>query len=113
MKTKKSNLKILIFYGLLIVLVVVSLSTFLDQSNANSPKYSDVISFFKNDAVKSFVVDEDNYITMEVYNLAELAALEGVTPAEAGLTTQTLGYQLQSLGIFVENCEEYYLGKHF
>ena len=109
MKTKKSNLKILIFYGLLIVLVVVSLSTFLDQSNANSPKYSDVISFFKNDAVKSFVVDEDNYITMEVYNLAELAALEGVTPAEAGLTTQTLGYQLQSLGIFVENCEQYYL----
>ena len=110
MKTKKSNLKILIFYGLLIVLVVVSLSTFLDQSNANSPKYSDVINFFKNDAVKSFVVDEDNYITMEVYNLAELAALEGVTPAEAGLTTQTIGYQLQSLGIFVENCEEYYLG---
>ena len=110
MKTKKNNLKILIFYGLLIVAVVLSLSTFFGQSNSNEPKYSDVVNYFKNDAVKSFVVDEKNYITMEVYNVDELNALEGVTPEEAGLTTKSIGYQLQSLGIFVENCEEYYLG---
>ena len=109
MKTKKNNLKILIFYGLLIVAVVLSLSTFFGQSNSNEPKYSDIINYFKNDAVKSFVVDEKNYITMEVYNVDELNALEGVTPEEAGLTTKSIGYQLQSLGIFVENCEEYYL----
>ncbi len=109
MKTKKNNLKILIFYGLLIVAVVLSLSTFFGQSNSNEPKYSDVVNYFKNDAVKSFVVDEKNYITMEVYNVDELNALEGVTPEEAGLTTKSIGYQLQSLGIFVENCEEYYL----
>ena len=110
MKTKKNNLKILIFYGLLIVAVVLSLSTFFGQSNSNEPKYSDIINYFKNDAVKSFVIDEKNYITMEVYNVDELNALEGVTPEEAGLTTKSIGYQLQSLGIFVENCEEYYLG---
>ena len=109
MKTKKNNLKILIFYGLLIVAVVLSLSTFFGQSNSNEPKYSDVVNYFKNDAVKSFVVNEKNYITMEVYNVDELNALEGVTPEEAGLTTKSIGYQLQSLGIFVENCEEYYL----
>ena len=109
MKTKKNNLKILIFYGLLIVAVVLSLSTFFGQSNSNEPKYSDVVNYFKNDAVKSFVVDEKNYITMEVYNVDELNALEGVTPEQAGLTTKSIGYQLQSLGIFVENCEEYYL----
>ena len=110
MKTKKNNLKILIFYGLLIVAVVLSLSTFFGQSNSNEPKYSDVVNYFKNDAVKSFVVNEKNYITMEVYNVDELNALEGVTPEQAGLTTKSIGYQLQSLGIFVENCEEYYLG---
>ena len=109
MKTKKNNLKILIFYGLLIVVVVLSLSTFFGQSNSNEPKYSDVVNYFKNDAVKSFVVDEKNHITMEVYNIDELNALEGVTPEEVGLTTKSIGYQLQSLGIFVENCEEYYL----
>ena len=109
MKTKKNNLKILIFYGLLIVAVVLSLSTFFGQSNSNEPKYSDVVNYFKNDAVKSFVVNEKNYITMEVYNVDELNALEGVTPEQAGLTTKSIGYQLQSLGIFVENCEEYYL----
>ena len=49
MKTKKNNLKILIFYGLLIVAVVLSLSTFFGQSNSNEPKYSDVINYFKND----------------------------------------------------------------
>ena len=89
---------------------MLSLSTFFGQSNSNEPKYSDVVNYFKNDAVKSFVVDEKNYITMEVYNVDELNALEGVTPEEAGLTTKSIGYQLQSLGIFVENCEEYYLG---
>ena len=109
MKTKKNNLKILIFYGLLIVAVVLSLSTFFGQSNSNEPKYSDVVNYFKNDAVKSFVVNEKNYITMEVYNVDELNALEGVTPDQAGLTTKSIGYQLQSLDIFVENCEEYYL----
>ena len=110
MKTKKSNLKILIFYGLLIVVVVLSLSTFFDQSNADAPTYSDIVNYFKNDAVKSFVIDEDNFITLEVYNINEVIALNGaISPAEAGLPTQTIGYQLQSLGIFVENCEEYYL----
>ena len=111
MKTKKSNLKILIFYGLLIVAVVLSLSTFFSQTGTDSPKYSDVVTYFKYDAVKSFVVDKDNLITLEVYNIVELqaAAEAGKTPAEAELGTQKFSYQLQSLGIFVENCEDYYL----
>ncbi len=109
MKTKKNNFKILIFYGLLIVAVVLSLSTFLNQSSGDTPKYSDVIEYFKNDAVKTFVVDEDNVITMEVYNIDEVKALGGADPAAAGLSAKKLSYQLQSLGIFVENCEEYYL----
>ena len=111
MKTKKSNLKILIFYGLLIVAVVLSLSTFFSQTGTDAPKYSDVVTYFKHDAVKSFVVDKDNLITLEVYNIVELqaAAEAGKTPVEAGLGTQKFSYQLQSLGIFVENCEDYYL----
>ena len=84
MKTKKNNFKILIFYGLLIVAVVLSLSTFLNQSSGDTPKYSDVIEYFKNDAVKTFVVDEDNVITMEVYNIDEVKALGDADPAAAG-----------------------------
>ena len=78
-------------------------------------KYSEIVNYFKNDAVKSFTVDENDYISMEVYDIEELRALETQEVPEGGtpktvedLNTSKIGYQLQSLNLFVNDCGKYY-----
>ncbi len=116
MKTKKSNFKVLIFYVVLIVAIILALSMMFSNQEVEQIKYSQIVEYFKNDAVKQFTVDENDYITMEVYDIAELKALdepvaEGETPKTlADLKTKTIGYQLQSLELFVNDCDEYYKG---
>ncbi len=109
MKTKKSNFKVLVFYFILIAAIILALSVMFSNEEAEPLKYSQIIEYFKNDAVKSFTVDENDFITLEVYKIDDVkaAAAEGKPVAE--LTTTKIGYQLQSLNLFVSNCEEYYL----
>ena len=114
MKTKKSNFKVLIFYVILIAAIILSLSMMFSQQEAEVVKYSQIVDYFKNDAVKSFVVDDEDYITMEVYDIEEIKSL-AEPPAEGeeaktldDLKTKTIGYQLQSLELFVNDCGEYY-----
>ncbi len=105
---KKSNFKILIFYFILIAGIIVSLSFMFNQRASDAPTYSDVLEYFRKDAVKEFVVDDSNLLTMTVYNLNESGEL---TKNEDGVilnTTKDVEYQLQSLGLFVEDCSEYY-----
>ena len=114
MKTNKSNFKVLIFYVVLIVAVILSLSMMFSREEVEEIKYSQVVEYFKNDAVKSFVVDESDYITMEVYDIDEIKALSEETADGEDATTiddlktTTIGYQLQSLELFVNDCGEYY-----
>ena len=75
MKTNKSNFKVLIFYLVLIVAVILSLSMMFSNQEVEEIKYSQVVNYFKNDAVKAFTVDESDYITMEVYNIDEINAI--------------------------------------
>ncbi len=110
MKTKKSNFKVLIFYVVLIVAIILSLSLMFSNQEVEQIKYSDIINYFKADAVKSFTVDEADYITLEVYNIEEMRAqIEAGNPI-SDLKTQTKGYQLQSLELFVNDCGQYYTG---
>ena len=115
MKAKKSNFKVIIFYIILIAAIIFALTLMFDTREEEEPAtYHDVVEYFKNDAVKSFVVDENFNITMEVYNIDEVKALsepvpEGATPKTIDdLKTTTVEYKLQSLGIFVNDCGEYY-----
>ncbi len=114
MKTKKSNFKVLIFYVILIAAIILSLSMMFSQQEVEQIKYSQIVDYFKNDAVKSFVVDDEDYITMEVYDIEDIKEL-AEPPAEGeeaktldDLKTKTIGYQLQSLELFVNDCGEYY-----
>ena len=105
---KKNNFKILIFYFILIAGIIVSLSFMFNQRANDAPKYSDVLEYFRKDAVKEFVIDDKNKLTMTVYNLNENGEL---TRNENGVilnTTKKVEYKLQSLGLFVEDCNEYY-----
>ena len=54
---KKNNLKIIIFYAILIIGVFVALS-FLFAKDAEEPiTYGQVVEYFDNDEVKTFTVD--------------------------------------------------------
>ena len=105
---KKNNFKILLLYFVLIAGIIFALSFMFNQTPKDVPTYGDVIEYFQKDIVREFVVDKDNRITMTVYNLNEQGEL---TYSEDGTilnTTKTVEYRLQSLGLFVEDCSEYY-----
>ncbi len=109
MKTKKSNFKVLIFYFILIAAIIFSLSVMFSSKEAAEPiKYSDIIEYFKNDAVKSFTVDQNDYIELEVYNIDDLNAAASTGAPITELKTTKIGYQLQSLNLFINDCGDYY-----
>ena len=97
---KKSYIKTLAFYAILIVGVIVAVSFMFSSAEEEKITYSDVVEYFKSDAVIEFVVDEDFFITMKVDTL----------DAEGNPTgnTKTIGYQF-AYGFMLENLEPYYL----
>ena len=60
----KSNLKIAIFYILLIGVIIITSTALLQNIPAENVTYSDVIDLFENEKVKQFVVEDDDTITM-------------------------------------------------
>ena len=106
---KKSNAKILIFYLVLIVAAFIALTVMFSQKQAEKPTtYSDVIEYFQKDAVVEFVVDDNYYLTMKVYELNENGELTVDASGAIVAQKKEIGYQLQSLGLFVEDCGEFY-----
>ncbi|MBR2849988.1 MAG: ATP-dependent zinc metalloprotease FtsH [Clostridia bacterium] len=99
---KNSNLKIIIFYIVLFAVVILALSFMFNQNGEEKVTYSQIVDYFKSDRVAEFVVDEDFYIEMKVYEVDADGNI--LTSGD----TKTIGYQLQSLGLFVEDCSEYY-----
>ena len=64
---KRNNGKIILFYLVLIVGVFVALS-FLFPNNKEVPKkYGEIIQYFEDDRVQSFVIDEDYNLLLKVY----------------------------------------------
>ena len=102
---KKGNLKIIFFYVLIIGLIIFALAMLFNQPKEEVlPEYGDVIEHFRNDTVKSFTVDDKDYITMQVYE----GELEYDEDGKIINSTKEIGYQLQSLDLFVNDCSEYY-----
>ena len=99
---KNSNLKIIIFYIILFAAVILALSFMFNKNGEEKVTYSQIVDYFKSDRVAEFVVDEDFYIEMKVYEVDADGNI--LTSGD----TKTIGYQLQSLGLFVEDCSEYY-----
>jgi len=62
----KSNLKIAIFYILLIGVIIITSTALLQSVPSESVTYSKVIDLFENEQVKSFIVEEDDTITMTI-----------------------------------------------
>ncbi len=100
---KKSYIKTLGFYAILILVVILAVSFMFSDTKEEDPTYSDVIDYFRNDQVIEFTVDEKFFLTMKVDELGEDGKPLG--------KTKTVGYQLRSLELFDRHCSQYYIDK--
>ena len=66
---KNSSAKIVLFYIVLFVVVIVALSMLFKNGNSEKMTYGQIVDYFKNDRVAEFVVDNDYYIEMLVYEV--------------------------------------------
>ena len=62
---KKGNSKALLFYVLIILLVLFSVSSLLNSSTAKETTYSKMVTMFKKGEVEKFEIDENHVITFE------------------------------------------------
>ena len=78
----KSNLKIILFYLVLIAVIIFFVAQVFTTTQADKLVYSDIVTYFEQEQVSSFVVDEEYMLTMKLKDGSEVS------------------YQLKSLTIF-------------
>ena len=89
----KVNFKIIVFYIVLIAVIIVSLAAMFGRAQVPDVQFSDVVSYFKEEKVARFKVDEDNVLTMEMI------------PDEKG-QKKIVTYDLRDLGLFYSELGE-------
>ena len=137
MKKKNGNLKIIIFYiAIFLAIVLVLMFMFNQKPKETPPQYKDIVEYFKQDRVKTFTISSDNLIKLEVYGVKTPAPSTDSTETTGSETTdgtetipesetatdvtapesveidfgtvKTIEYRLRDLGLFHEDCSEYY-----
>ena len=102
----KKHLKSILFYLLLIGVIITAVSFIFQSAEEEKLLLSEVVTYFKEDRVQDFTIDEDYYL-----NVTVIKALgpDGKPLANAAgvVETEIKGYQLQSVGLFQEYCGEY------
>ena len=78
----KNNFKIVLFYVCLIAVIIVAVAYLFSSTQTAKLQYSDIITYFQEEKVESFVVDEDYLLTMKMKDGSQLS------------------YKLKSLSIF-------------
>ncbi len=86
---KKNNGKIIIFYIILIIGIIIATSTLLGSETVEKIKYSEIVALFEEDKVSSFVVKEDNTLILTTTEDKEIT------------------YSLRDVRFFREDVEEY------
>ena len=102
----KKHLKTIVFYLLLIGVIIALVATIFRGTENEVLVLEDVVTYFEQDAVQSFVIDENYNLTLTVGKTDE----NGVPVLdENGKLTELAekSYRLQSLGLFQEYCGEY------
>ncbi len=89
----KNNLKVAIFYILLIGGIIIMATALLRSVPQDTLTYSEVIRYFEDEEVKSFVVDEDNVLQMIVR----------VTQQDGKVQERLVEYELRDLGLFLDD----------
>ncbi len=90
----KNNMKVILMYVVFILAITWLVSSFFPAKETETLTYSDVLSYFENEQVKSFSVDTNNRLTMTL------------RPETAGEKDKTVTYVLRDLSLFVHDTEE-------
>ena len=62
----KNGLKVILFYLVLIIAIILTVSYLFGDAQTEQKKFSDIANYFHNEQVKSFVLDSDNVLTMKL-----------------------------------------------
>ena len=102
----KNNVKIILFYVVLIVAIFLAIYAMMGSPKAQEDlTFSDVMQYFKEDRVAQFEISNENIITMQVYQTDKQGVL---TPDDVkNLKTQKISYELYSVGLFHEEFQKY------
>ncbi len=71
MNKKGNNKRVLIFYIVLILGIILCVGTLLSSVAVKDLKYSDIVQMFRNEEVKSFTIDEKNNLIIKDQNNVE------------------------------------------
>ena len=89
---KKNNGKIVLFYIVLIVGIFLVLSFLFSNKDAKDPTYGEIVTYFESDTVKSYTIDDSNYLTLRVYDVPAGSQIDKATSP-----TKEVGFQLRSV----------------
>jgi cell division protease FtsH len=90
----KNNLKVIIFYVVLIGVILIATAALLNNMQQDELAYSDIVDLFTSGKVKNFEIDEKNNITIITQN------------------DQVYSYKLRDLSIFYSDLNELILAQH-
>ena len=105
----KSHLKTILFYVLLIGVIVAVVATIFRGTEEEKLVLGDVVGYFEEDRVVSFVIDPGYNLTMNVIKVDENGGL--IRNADGSWSTEQRSYRLQSLSLFQEYCGRYITGE--
>ncbi len=92
----KSNLKVIIFYIVLIGVIIFATAALFDSASGKDLAYSDIVKYFKEEKVIEFVVDGDNVLTMKIRE----------TLADGSEGESYVEYKLRDISIFYSDLNE-------
>ncbi len=92
----KSNLKVIIFYIVLIAVIIFATASLFNSASSDNVAYSDIIDYFRDERVKEFIVDGDNLLTMTVR----------VTLSDGKEGLAYVQYEMRDLSIFYSDLNE-------
>ena len=109
---KKNNFKIIIFYLVLIVGVFVALTFLFGKEAAEPVKFGEVVEYFDNDEVKTFIVDENYNLLLTVYLPDESGVIARDESGKVleGSKTKEIVYEIPAYIDFVKEFSDYYKG---
>ncbi len=97
----KNHLKTILFYVVLIAVIITVVSIIFQKTEEEKLVLGDVVEYFEDDRVASFVIDEEYNLTMQIIQLEKG---EPAKNADGTYKTEEKSYRLQSLSLFQEYC---------
>jgi len=104
----KNYVKTILFYLLLIGVIVLLASAIFRNTKEEKLALSDMVNYFKEDRVVSFVIDEKFNVSMKVIKVD--GAGTKLANADGSWQTEEVSYELRSLQLFEEYCGDYVKG---